>query len=87
MTRHRPAGATSTGDGEPLPGAEKKEAMTRHRPAGATSTGDGEPLPGAEKKVTLVYLINVQSLINVHSGISCNDSHRAYLNMFLNKRA
>ena len=44
-TRHRPAGATSTGDGEPLPGAEKTEATTRHRPAGpgATSTGDGEP--------------------------------------------
>ena len=36
--------------GEPLPGAEKKEATTRQRPAGATSTGDGEPLPGAEKK-------------------------------------
>ena len=34
--------------GEPLPGAEKKEATTRQRPAGATSTGDGEPLPGAE---------------------------------------
>ena len=34
-----PAGATSTGDGEPLPGAEKKEATTRQRPAGATSTG------------------------------------------------
>ena len=46
----RPAGATSTGGGEPLPGAEKKEAATRPRPAGATSTGDGEPLPGAEKK-------------------------------------
>ena len=44
-TRHMPAGATSTGVGEPLPGAEKKEATTRHRPAGATSTGDGEPLP------------------------------------------
>ena len=27
-TRQRPAGATSTGDGEPLPGAEKKEATT-----------------------------------------------------------
>ena len=39
--RQRPAGATSTRDGEPLPGAEKKEATTRHRPAGATSTGDG----------------------------------------------
>ena len=37
-TRHRPAGATSTGDGEPLPGAEKKEATKRHRPAGANST-------------------------------------------------
>ena len=49
-TRHRPAGATPTGDGEPLPGAEKKEATTRQRPAGATSTGDGEPLPGAVKK-------------------------------------
>ena len=48
-TRQRPAGATSTGVGEPLPGAEKKEATTRQRPAGATSTGDGEPLPGAEK--------------------------------------
>ena len=24
-TRQRPAGATSTGDGEPLPGAEKKK--------------------------------------------------------------
>ena len=47
--RQRPAGATSTGDGEPLPGAEKREATTRQRPAGATSTGDGEPLPGAEK--------------------------------------
>ena len=46
-TRQRPAGATSTGDGEPLPGAVKKEA--RQRPAGATSTGDGEPLSGAEK--------------------------------------
>ena len=49
-TQQRPAGATSTGDGEPLPGAEKKEATTQQRPAGATSTGDGEPLPGAEKK-------------------------------------
>ena len=50
-TRQRPAGVTSTGDGEPLPGAvKKKEATTRQRPAGATSTGDGEPLPGAEKK-------------------------------------
>ena len=48
-TRHRPAGATSTGGGEPLPGAEKKEATTRQRPAGATSTGGGEPLHGAEK--------------------------------------
>ena len=48
-TRQKPAGATSTGDGEPLPGAEKTEATTRQRPAGATSTGDGEPLPGAEK--------------------------------------
>ena len=38
-TQQRPAGATSTGDGEPLPGAEKKEATTRQRPAGATSTG------------------------------------------------
>merc|ERR1712016_156436 len=43
-------GGNSTGDGEPLPGAEKKEAKTRQRPAGATSTGVGEPLPGAEKK-------------------------------------
>ena len=34
-TRQRPAGATSTGVGEPLPGAEKKEATTRQRPAGA----------------------------------------------------
>ena len=50
VTRQRPAGATSTGDGEPLPGAEKKEATARQRPAGATSTGDGEPLPWAEKK-------------------------------------
>ena len=34
VTRQRPAGATSTGDGEPLPGAEKKEATMRQRPAG-----------------------------------------------------
>ena len=46
----KPGWATSTGDGEPLPGAEKKEAtMTRQRPAGVTSTEDGEPLPGAKK--------------------------------------
>ena len=44
--RQRPAGATSTGDGEPLHGAVKIEATTRQRPVGATSTGDGEPLPG-----------------------------------------
>ena len=36
-TRQRPAGATSTGDGEPLPGAVK----TRDD---ATKAGDGEPL-------------------------------------------
>ena len=35
-----PAGATSKGDGELLPWAEKKEATTRQRPAGATSTWD-----------------------------------------------
>ena len=43
---------TEVEDGEPQPGAEKKEAMTRQRPAGATSTGDGEPLPGAVKTET-----------------------------------
>ena len=40
-TRQRPAGATSTGDGEPLSGAVKIEVTTRQRPAGATSRGDG----------------------------------------------
>ena len=45
-------GATSTGNGEPLPGAEKwgsKTEVTRQRPSGAISTLDGEPLPGAAK--------------------------------------
>ena len=45
----RPVGATSAGDGEPLPGAEKKTEATRQRSAGATSTLDWEPLFGAEK--------------------------------------
>ena len=32
-----------------------------------------------------MFLINVQSLMNVHCGISDNDSHRAGLKMFLKK--
>ena len=47
-TRQRPAGATSTGDGEPLPGFEDEES----RLAGATSqeaeVEDGKQLSGAE---------------------------------------
>ena len=53
-TRQRPAGATSTGDGEPLPGAEKRKATTRHRPevmnqdhtAGARGQGQGRGATG-----------------------------------------
>ena len=49
-TRQRPAGATSTGDGEPLPGAEKKEGDDAteagggnfHRGRGATAWGREE---------------------------------------------
>ena len=41
----------------------------------------------AAKRHTLVSRINVQSLINVHSGISSNDSRRACLKMFPYKRA
>ena len=41
----------------------------------------------SSKEFTLVSRINVQSLINVHSGISSNDSRRACLKMFPNKRA
>ena len=66
--RQRPAGATSTRDGEPLPGAEKKEATTRQRPAGATSTEDGEPLPGTSsgKPTSKKKIVDESKLVEVN---------------------
>ena len=50
-TQQRPVGATSTGDGEPLPGAEKKkEATTRQRPAAARTRDDSKRPQSAKKK-------------------------------------